>query len=445
MKLKLQNILKVASADIELGGLTVITGENDSGKSTVGKILFSTLKAANNVNQIDKVNTLGLLRGLLSSIKRLFYRFEQDVHILGNIKSLSIDLIEKNVSVQEFSSIIEEEAKKCNFTTRTFAILQKYIVQIQLYIAELDNPVLAVKREFEIISKSEFMEPLNSHGKEFSTIEFHDDTTDATGSGIKMKFENGELIDVAIQGSSSIEDVTYIESPVYLHILNTLRFYSSVPTISFSGISNSPQRGDIPYHLADMAEKILSTQDEILGLFDNYNAINNKSLLKEISSLIGGDFTVDKKNKQLFFKRDGNDIPTVSVASGIKSFGVLLRLIQADCVSTSKMLVIDEPEIHSRGTPITGRVVIPAITPGRAAASPAPAIITSKPSSSHCFTVLCKSSPARCAEIIKALYSTPNSLRTSAALLIFSVSDFEPKKIATFTSVPQFENFLKCD
>ena len=121
MKLKLQNILKVASADIELGGLTVITGENDSGKSTVGKILFSTLKAANNVNQIDKVNTLGLLRGLLFSIKRLFYRFEQDVHILGNIKSLSIDLIEKNVSVQEFSSIIEEEAK--NATLRLVHLL----------------------------------------------------------------------------------------------------------------------------------------------------------------------------------------------------------------------------------------------------------------------------------------------------------------------------------
>lgn len=42
----MHNILKVADADIELGGLTVITGENDSGKSTVGKVLFSTLKAA---------------------------------------------------------------------------------------------------------------------------------------------------------------------------------------------------------------------------------------------------------------------------------------------------------------------------------------------------------------------------------------------------------------
>lgn len=31
---------------------------------------------------------------------------------------------------------------------------------------------------------------------------------------------------------------------------------------------------------------------------------------------------------------------------GIKAFGVLLRLIQTRCVSTSKMLVLDEPEIH---------------------------------------------------------------------------------------------------
>ena len=41
MKLKLHNILKIEDADIEIGGLTVLTGENNSGKSTVGKILFS--------------------------------------------------------------------------------------------------------------------------------------------------------------------------------------------------------------------------------------------------------------------------------------------------------------------------------------------------------------------------------------------------------------------
>lgn len=344
MKLRLQNILKIGSADIELGGLTVITGENDTGKSTIGKILFSTLKAANNVNQVDKVNTLSSVRTQLSSIKRLFYSSGTSIPLFENIRALSIDLIEKAISVEELVSIVENEARKCDFTTRSFAILQEKISQIHQYIIELDNPELAVEREFGIISKSEFMEPLNSHGKEFSIIEFHDDTTDAAGSDIKIVFENGTLSKVKINGNSSIDDVTYIESPVYLHILNTLRFSSSVPTAFFRGISNSLQRGDIPYHLADMAEKILSTQDD--GLFDLFSTENYKSLLDEISELIGGDFVVDKKTKQLFFKQNGNSIPTVSVASGIKSFGVLLRLIQVDCVSTSKMLVIDEPEIH---------------------------------------------------------------------------------------------------
>lgn len=84
MKLKLHNILKVADADIELGGLTVITGENDSGKSTVGKVLFSTLKAANNVRQVDRVNTLSILRTQLASVKRLFSRYGHDLPSLEN-------------------------------------------------------------------------------------------------------------------------------------------------------------------------------------------------------------------------------------------------------------------------------------------------------------------------------------------------------------------------
>ena len=39
-------------------------------------------------------------------------------------------------------------------------------------------------------------------------------------------------------------------------------------------------------------------------------------------------------------------VPPVSVASGVKSFGVMQRLIQTDSISTFKMLVWDEPEIH---------------------------------------------------------------------------------------------------
>ena len=44
MKLVLDNIGIIKKADIELNGLTVIAGENDTGKSTVGKALYMMIK-----------------------------------------------------------------------------------------------------------------------------------------------------------------------------------------------------------------------------------------------------------------------------------------------------------------------------------------------------------------------------------------------------------------
>ena len=45
MKLELNNIGIIKKADIKIDGLTVIAGENDSGKSTVGKVLYSLVKS----------------------------------------------------------------------------------------------------------------------------------------------------------------------------------------------------------------------------------------------------------------------------------------------------------------------------------------------------------------------------------------------------------------
>ena len=45
MQIELSNINKIKHASIEVGGLTVITGINDSGKSTAGKALFCAIKS----------------------------------------------------------------------------------------------------------------------------------------------------------------------------------------------------------------------------------------------------------------------------------------------------------------------------------------------------------------------------------------------------------------
>ena len=54
MKLTLKNLGMLREAEIRLDGLTVITGENDTGKSTVGKLLFALIKAFNNYEQASE-------------------------------------------------------------------------------------------------------------------------------------------------------------------------------------------------------------------------------------------------------------------------------------------------------------------------------------------------------------------------------------------------------
>ena len=51
MNLKITNLAKIRKADIELNGITVIAGENNAGKSTVGKALFSIFNAMNHMGE----------------------------------------------------------------------------------------------------------------------------------------------------------------------------------------------------------------------------------------------------------------------------------------------------------------------------------------------------------------------------------------------------------
>ena len=51
MNLKISNIGKIKTADIALNGITIIAGDNNTGKSTVGKILFGVFNSCYKIDQ----------------------------------------------------------------------------------------------------------------------------------------------------------------------------------------------------------------------------------------------------------------------------------------------------------------------------------------------------------------------------------------------------------
>ena len=68
MVLKIENIGIVKKAEIKLKGITLIAGQNDSGKSTVGKVLYALIRGVN-VYENDKVfyNRIGEFLSMYST------------------------------------------------------------------------------------------------------------------------------------------------------------------------------------------------------------------------------------------------------------------------------------------------------------------------------------------------------------------------------------------
>lgn len=65
MRLKIRNFAKILQADIEIDGITIIAGNNNIGKSTIGKILDAVFNATYNIDEKMKNARISSLAGRL--------------------------------------------------------------------------------------------------------------------------------------------------------------------------------------------------------------------------------------------------------------------------------------------------------------------------------------------------------------------------------------------
>ncbi len=94
----------IKEANVAIDGLTVIAGENDTGKSTVGKMLFSIIKS-DNIAQTQKANKQNAKRILAT---RLNLVFDGNISYNGEaiLKSTKNEIITK-IIIQDKNSISE--------------------------------------------------------------------------------------------------------------------------------------------------------------------------------------------------------------------------------------------------------------------------------------------------------------------------------------------------
>ncbi len=82
MKLSIKNVGKLKEADVEINGITVITGENDTGKSTVGKVLWSVFNGFYEIDEKVYNEKVSELEKLQMNHKENVYKIFQRIIIL---------------------------------------------------------------------------------------------------------------------------------------------------------------------------------------------------------------------------------------------------------------------------------------------------------------------------------------------------------------------------
>jgi predicted ATPase len=106
MRLKLENIGIIEKADIKLDGLTVIAGENDSGKSTVGKVLYCMVKTISQP-KMELTSNLDYL-----DWQQYKKSFNEYINSLFNRQIATNGYIEFNYNSKLFN--VEIKNNKCN-------------------------------------------------------------------------------------------------------------------------------------------------------------------------------------------------------------------------------------------------------------------------------------------------------------------------------------------
>ncbi len=322
MQLSIKNIGKLKEADIKIESITVIAGENNTGKSTVGKALFSVFNSFYKKDQrIDEAYINSIIEDLelfdaasYNSAKQIFY------HVLENKKQYL-----KNK--QELDKFILSEFEKLEIKTHYFNTSTNIKIQNIINILEIPRNDF-FKNLLQRILDQEFNSEINN---------IH---VDSNGSIILRIKEI--LLEVTINYDKLCE------------IINDINLSSKCIYIDNPFVLDELEVGFFSGFKQEMAhEKFLKTQLRNISPYDDTNIVSDILLTKKLNKIFKKINTVCPgemiKLNQNFKYKDSKNKTTLNIkniSAGLKTFVIIKTLLENGTLEENGTLILDEPEIH---------------------------------------------------------------------------------------------------
>lgn len=340
MQIKLKNIGMLKEAELSLNSLTLIAGENDNGKSTVGKVVFCIIKAINRYKEDlqeskehklnEKFNNLFFfIRNLL--VHNPILKNTDDIYFLIEDES---DIDEKLLNLDRLIALFKNNTQ---IDEKTIQKIEKTLEEIYTIRNEPENINKYIESALNKVFISEFDSSILLDGEEEGEITLLENKLELIK--IKVTKENKIFLLNDIE-PIQIKDATFIESPLILNNHDLLIKSQSGLNINKRNI----ERLGIPYttlHTKDLFDKLKKIS---FSLF--FDDDFEENILKEIQQIIDGNIIYDSQKRDFIYSKGQKNISIKNTASGIKSFGILQLLLLNGVLNKNSILILDEPENH---------------------------------------------------------------------------------------------------
>ena len=338
MKLHIENIGKIKSADVVLDGITVIAGKNNTGKSTVGKTLYCIFNSLYNIDKKIERDKRDYIRNAVLSplgVETSFFFID------GTIFQY-VDKIIQEIKLGNLDAAKKLYAKLKHFFEDDTPYNSIDDVETILDSSDIDDDVIIeiekkVNEAFSIPDQVFYTHIANNiFNSEFSNqiINFNAETGRAI-LNIQQKDIIIEIGNKSVKSNSFMKlhsDIIYIESPFILDNINYL--YSQ---------DILPYRYDTVYKLAynnrqNMTSELI-IQNKLENIFNLLSDIGIGELYKETTDIGRDIFKYKEENND-------NKIEISNISAGIKTFIILKTLILNGQIADKGCIILDEPEVH---------------------------------------------------------------------------------------------------
>lgn len=332
---KLSNYHAIENAEITLDGITVLAGENGSGKSTISRWLYYLIRGTNEYDIFVEKEALSEIRSMLDSIRRASMALDYE-NVIRSTQTRQVLNEIWNVGIESYQ-------EKFN------AIVESFTDSLYEELSSRRSPNSALRRlssifQFELAKDDNIDSVLNR-----ISFQLHRDYQEILLHSIEQKKRRDTssltkvIRNIASPGDGWPNDLSLSEDQ--LPLINKRSFRE--PVMLNRAIYYGTQRTISSLEYDSEFDNLL--RRPLPGATNRLGAIRMR-----IQNIINGTITYEDESTLLMEepglyyhrKTDNLRIPLKQAATGITSFAYLLQLLNNGYLQKDTLLIIDEPEAH---------------------------------------------------------------------------------------------------